>query len=89
MGHKINPTSIRLNITQGWKSRWFAKPQHFAKLLEEEAVSIIQNSLLGTEGEAWNRLDGTLKELNGLLKGFIISGSLKTSSVSFNRSYSA
>jgi len=36
MGHKINPTSIRLNITQGWKSRWFAKPQHFAKLLEED-----------------------------------------------------
>lgn len=36
MGHKINPTSIRLNITDSWKSRWFAKPAAFAKVLEED-----------------------------------------------------
>lgn len=36
MGHKINPTSIRLNITEGWKSRWFAKPAAFAKILAED-----------------------------------------------------
>ena len=36
MGHKINPTSIRLKITQPWKSRWFAKPQMYAKVLEED-----------------------------------------------------
>jgi len=36
MGHKINPTSIRLNITEGWKSRWFSKPAQYAKLLEED-----------------------------------------------------
>ncbi|MBI3232145.1 MAG: 30S ribosomal protein S3 [Candidatus Doudnabacteria bacterium] len=36
MGHKINPTSIRLNITQSWKSRWFAKSSIYAKLLEED-----------------------------------------------------
>jgi small subunit ribosomal protein S3 len=36
MGHKINPTSIRLKITDGWKSRWFAKSQNYAKLLEED-----------------------------------------------------
>src|SRR3989338_4891879 len=47
------------------------------KTLQDECTAIMQHALLGTEGEAWNRLDGTLKELNGLLKGFIISGSLK------------
>lgn len=36
MGHKINPTSIRLKITQPWKSRWFAKPPDYAKLLAED-----------------------------------------------------
>lgn len=36
MGHKINPTSIRLNITQSWKSRWFAKSEHYSKLLRED-----------------------------------------------------
>lgn len=46
------------------------------KNLEEECAGILQQSLLGSEGDAWTRLDGTLKELNGLLKGFLVSGSL-------------
>ncbi len=36
MGHKINPTSIRLKITDTWKSRWFAKPALYSKILEED-----------------------------------------------------
>ena len=35
MGHKISPTSFRLNITETWKSRWFSKG-NFAKTLQEE-----------------------------------------------------
>ena len=35
MGHKINPTSFRINITETWKSRWFSRSQ-FAALLEED-----------------------------------------------------
>ena len=35
MGHKINPTSFRMNITETWKSRWFSK-SHFAKQLKED-----------------------------------------------------
>jgi small subunit ribosomal protein S3 len=35
MGHKINPTSFRMNITEQWKSRWFSK-NHFAKTLKED-----------------------------------------------------
>lgn len=48
-----------------------------AKTLEEEAVSIIQNSLLGTEGDLWQRLDGALKELNGLFKGLLVAESVE------------
>jgi small subunit ribosomal protein S3 len=35
MGHKINPTSLRMNITESWKSRWFSK-SHFSKQLMED-----------------------------------------------------
>ncbi len=42
-----------------------------AKTLEEECTAIIQSALLDTQGESWTRLDGTLKELNGLMKGLM------------------
>lgn len=48
-----------------------------AKVLEDESAAIIQNSLLATEGESWHRLDGTLKELNGLFKGFLMSQTIE------------
>ncbi len=35
MGHKINPISFRLKITETWRSRWFSKNQ-YAKQLEED-----------------------------------------------------
>ena len=35
MGHKINPTSLRMNITETWKSKWFSK-RNFAKQLTED-----------------------------------------------------
>lgn len=35
MGHKINPTSFRLKITDTWKSRWFSR-KDFQKQLEED-----------------------------------------------------
>lgn len=38
MGHKINPTSFRLKITDSWKSRWFAKGDFRALLLEDIRV---------------------------------------------------
>ncbi len=47
------------------------------KSFRDECTTIIQHSLLGTEGESWARLDGALKELNGLLKGFLVSGTLE------------
>ncbi len=50
--------------------------QRAGKTLEQEAASILQHSLLGTEGESWNRLDGALKELNGLFKGLLLAKSI-------------
>ncbi len=35
MGHKINPTSFRLKITDTWKSKWFSKA-NYVELLHED-----------------------------------------------------
>ena len=37
MGHKINPTSLRIKITETWKSKWFSK-SNFAKQLQEDVL---------------------------------------------------
>src|SRR3989338_3065056 len=47
------------------------------KALEKEMAGVVKHSLLETEGDASARLDGTLKELNGLLKGLLLSGSIR------------
>lgn len=38
MGHKISPTSIRLKITDTWKSRWFSKGQYRQLLAEDVKI---------------------------------------------------
>lgn len=48
-----------------------------AKVLEKECMAIIKHALLETEGDAAERLDGTLKEINGLLKGLLVSQSIE------------
>lgn len=35
MGHKINPTSFRIKVTDTWKSRWFSK-NNFSRQLKED-----------------------------------------------------
>lgn len=35
MGNKINPTSLRMNITDTWKSKWFSKA-NYVELLHED-----------------------------------------------------
>lgn len=44
--------------------------------IERECEAIIKHALLEAEGDAAQRLDSTLKELNGLLKGMLISGAV-------------
>ena len=36
MGQKVNPIGIRLGITRGWDSVWFAKKSEYGKLLIED-----------------------------------------------------
>lgn len=47
-----------------------------AKTMEKECLTIVKHSLLETEGDAAARLDGTLKEINGLFKGLALSQSI-------------
>lgn len=47
-----------------------------AKMLEKECVTVIKHALLETDGDAAERLDGTLKELNGLFKGLAFAKSM-------------
>lgn len=43
------------------------------RVVEQECEAVLRHALLETEGDAAERLDSCLKELNGLLKGFIVS----------------
>jgi len=36
MGHKVNPKSIRLNITRTWPSKWFGSGKNLIKNLEQD-----------------------------------------------------
>ncbi len=36
MGHKVNPTSMRLQINKNWKSKWFASKRDFADTLKQD-----------------------------------------------------
>lgn len=36
MGHKSDPRSLRIKITDTWKSRWFARGKRFATILEQD-----------------------------------------------------
>lgn len=48
-----------------------------ARTVEKECEAIVEHALLQAEGDPAHRLDGTLKELNGLLKGFFASGAIQ------------
>lgn len=36
MGQKVNPTGLRLGITTGWDSKWYAEKSKYGKLLNED-----------------------------------------------------
>lgn len=47
-----------------------------ADTLKEECVSVLTHAVLEGEGDAYTRLESALKELNGLLKGFLLSATV-------------
>ncbi len=46
MGHKVRPTSLRVGITEQWRSRWYATKANFSKLLVEDQK--IRNAIKGS-----------------------------------------
>lgn len=52
-------------------------PAKEARAVERECETVVQHALLETSGDPAGRLDGTLKELNGLLKGFFASHAIE------------
>lgn len=47
------------------------------KTVARECEAIVKHALLEAEGDAAERLDSTLKEMNGLLKGMMVSGAVQ------------
>jgi hypothetical protein len=45
--------------------------------LREECVSVLTHAVLEAEGDGYERLESALKELNGLLKGFLLSDAVR------------
>lgn len=36
MGHKVNPTGIRIGITRDWNSKWYAAKKNYARLIHQD-----------------------------------------------------
>lgn len=45
--------------------------------LREECVSVLQHAVLEADGDGYDRLESALKELNGLVKGFLLSEAVR------------
>ncbi len=45
--------------------------------LQEESAAILEQAVLGGDGDAYTRLEGALKELNGLFRGLLLSGAVR------------
>jgi small subunit ribosomal protein S3 len=52
MGHKINPISMRLKITNTWKSKWFSKSNYVQQLREDIEIREYLESHLRKAGLA-------------------------------------
>ena len=57
MGQKVNPISMRLQVTKDWRSKWFASKREFAKYLTQDlAVRKYIEKQLGSRA-AINKID--------------------------------
>ncbi len=74
------PISLTFHSPQGERACLLIQSDAKESQMEsfaDECAGIIRHSLLSVEGEAWHRMDGTLKELNGLFKGLQLSNALE------------
>lgn len=57
MGQKVNPISMRLQVSKDWRSKWFVDKRDYAKFLREDlAVRRLINDKLGSRA-AINRVE--------------------------------
>ncbi len=83
-GSTRSPRSVLLSVTEEKSLRGeevlmlfeIAGNEDQAKTVRRECETVLKHSLLETDGDAAERLDGTLKEMNGLLKGMLVSGAI-------------
>lgn len=86
MGHKINPTSLRIQVTKKWPARWFfagkgdgsSVGKHFYHryLAEDEAIRRVIFAKIGQAGIASAEIERTTNNLRVLIRaarpGFVI-----------------
>jgi len=78
MGHKINPTSFRIKITDTWKSRWFSKNNYKEQLQEDVKIReylekhLKKSGLVRIDIERFN--DGTITVIVKTTKPGLIIG---------------
>ena len=64
MGQKVNPVSIRLGITRGWDSNWYANKREFAgKLVEDNKIRNYLNARINKGGISKIVIERTLNKL--------------------------
>lgn len=70
MGHKVDPRSLRIKITDTWKSRWFARGKEFAILLrEDESIrEYLKKKLTKKAGIVRIDVERLHKEVNVIIK---------------------
>lgn len=57
MGQKVNPVSMRLQVSKDWSSKWFTDKREYAKFLQNDlAVRKLIQDKVGSRG-AVNRID--------------------------------
>ncbi len=77
--HDVALVSLNLETLQGERVFVLVEitaPEKEAHAIERECEVIVKHALLDSEGDPAERLDGTLKELNGLLKGMLVTGAV-------------
>jgi small subunit ribosomal protein S3 len=64
MGQKTNPIGIRLGITRGWDSNWYAHKKDYAKkLIEDDRIRNYLNARINKGGIAKIVIERTLNKL--------------------------
>lgn len=69
MGNKVDPTSLRIKLTDTWKSRWFARGKKFAQILQEDhQIRNFINQKFSKAGIARIDIERLQVEINVIIK---------------------